>query len=272
MPGSNARAIDKARGLDADVLIFDLEDAVAPEAKAEARAQVVAAIGQGGFGAREVVIRVNGAQTEWHGGDIAAVVAARPDAMLLPKVRCAADITGVAADGVPLWAMIETSAAILAIGEIAAAKALTGLVMGTNDLALDMRAEAGAGREAFRFALSATVTAARAYGRLAIDGVFNAIGDDEGLAAECAQGRRFGFDGKSLIHPSQIDAANAAFAPSDDAIERARRVIAAFDAPENAGKGVLKVDGKMTERLHLDEARRTVAMVEAIDARRGDLG
>lgn len=268
MPGSNARAIEKARGLDADVLIFDLEDAVAPDAKAAARDHVVEAVRGGGFGRREIVVRVNAADTEWGADDLAAVAAAKPDAILLPKVKGAADLAAIDAGGVPLWAMVETSAAILAIGEIGAVDGLAAFVMGTNDLALEMRAETGEGREAFLFALSACVTAARAHGCAAIDGVFNDVADEDGLFAECAQGRRLGFDGKSLIHPAQLEAANTAFAPSAEAVERARKVIAAFDAPENAGKGVLKVDGRMTELLHLEEAQRTVAMIEAIADRR----
>lgn len=267
MPGANARALEKAQTLDADVLIFDLEDAVAPDAKEEARERVAAAVRDGGYGNREIVVRVNAAESEWGAADLAAIVAVRPDAILLPKVISAADIEGVTADGIPLWAMIEMPQAILDIGAIAGARGLAAFVMGTNDLAKEMLAEFTPDRAAFAYALSAAVTAARAHGLVAIDGVFNAIDDAEGLAAEAEQGRALGFDGKSLIHPSQIETANHVFAPSQSDIAEARAIVAAFAAPENAGKGVLRVDGKMAERLHLAQAERCVAIADAIAAR-----
>ncbi|NNC72908.1 MAG: CoA ester lyase [Sphingomonadaceae bacterium] len=267
MPGANARALEKAKSLPADVLIFDLEDAVAPEAKDEARERVADAVREGGYGTREIVVRINAADSEWGSADLAAIAPARPDAILLPKATRAADIENVAADGLPLWAMIEMPLAILNIAEIAAADGLAAFVMGTNDLAKEMRAVTTPRREAFAFALSAAVTAARANDLIVIDGVFNAIDDKNGLIAEARQGRMLGFDGKSLIHPAQINTANSVFAPSEDDIAQARAIVAAFAAPENAGKGVLRVDGKMAERLHLAEAERCVAIAEAIAAR-----
>ena len=264
IPGANARALEKAKSLDADVLVFDLEDAVAPDVKAEARSSVAAAVRAGGYGAREIVVRVNALDSEWGGLDLDAALAARPDAILLPKVTCAGDIACAAAGGLPVWAMIEMPLAILNIAEIAAAPGLAALVVGTNDLAKELRAVATPRREAFQTALALTVTAARAHGRAAIDGVFNALRDDPGFANECEQGRALGFDGKSLIHPSQIDIANRVFAPSADEIAEARAIVAAFDAPENAGKGVLRVGGKMAERLHLEEARNCLALADRL--------
>jgi citrate lyase subunit beta/citryl-CoA lyase len=276
-PGANAKALAKARELKADVLLFDLEDAVAPDAKAEARANVLAAVVEGGYGAREVVVRVNGLYTPWGANDIEAMGGARPNALLAPKVNSAEDIA--AADeamseaGLPktcaLWAMIETPLAILNIKEIAAASKrtrLSGFVMGVNDLAKDMRAKQTQARTAFYYALSAAVTAARAYGLTAIDGVYNDIQNTEGFIEACRQGLAFGFDGKTLIHPTQIEPCNAVFAPSAEEAEEARAIVAAFEAPENAGKGVLKINGKMAELLHLEQARRTLAIAEAIAA------
>ncbi|QLC24661.1 CoA ester lyase [Parasphingopyxis algicola] len=267
MPGANARALEKAKSLPADVLIFDLEDAVAPDAKAAARDQVAETIAAGGYGGRELVVRVNGADTEWNADDLAMVKAARPDGLLIPKISRAADIDGASEADLPIWAMIETPLAILNIAEIAAAPRLSAMVMGTNDLAKDMQARLRSGREAFATALSLTVMAARAHGKIVIDGVFNGIGDDAALAGECEQGRELGFDGKTLIHPDQLDAANRIFAPSRTALQDARAIIAAFAEPENAGKGVLEVDGAMVERLHLAEAERLVALAEAIAER-----
>ena len=265
MPGANPRALEKAKGLDADVLIFDLEDAVAPEAKAQAREQVAEAVQSGGYGSREVVVRINSLDSEWGEGDLAAVTGVEPDAVLIPKVNSASDI-GREHRGLPIWAMIETPQAILEIGAIAAADGLVAFVMGTNDLAKDMRAKPDAERAVFHHALSASVLAARAHGLVVIDGVFNDIGNDQGLAAECEQGRAFGFDGKTLIHPSQLETCNRIFAPSEDEIMAAQAVIDAFALPENTGKGVIKVDGKMTERLHLEQAEQCIAMSAAIAA------
>lgn len=275
MPGANTKAMEKAKTLAADVLLLDLEDSVAPEAKEQAREQVAAAVKAGGYGKREVIIRVNALSTPWGRDDIAAAGAARPDGMLAPKVDSGAEVraldeamtkAGFAADAT-LWVMIETPRAILNIGEIAAAAKGTRLscfVMGLNDLAKETRARASSGRAAFHAAMALTVTAARAEGLTAIDGVYNDIADAEGFRAECEQGLAFGFDGKTLIHPSQIETANAVFAPTQEEVSRARAVIAAFALPENAGKGVIKVDGRMTELLHLEEAKRVMAVAEAI--------
>jgi citrate lyase subunit beta/citryl-CoA lyase len=275
MPGANAKALEKAKALPADVLLLDLEDSVAPEAKEDARAQVVAAVRGGGYGKREVIVRVNALTTSWGRDDIAAVGAAEPDGVLAPKVESGAQVraldeamtqAGFKADAT-LWVMIETPRAILNLADIAAAAQATRLsafVMGTNDLAKEMRARPGADRAPFFAALALTVTAARTSGLTAIDGVYNDIANAEGFAAECQQGLVFGFDGKTLIHPSQVEPCNAVFAPSEEEVVRARAIIAAFAAPENAGKGVIKVDGKMTELLHLEEARRVVAVAEAI--------
>ena len=275
MPGANAKALEKAKTLAADVLLLDLEDSVAPEGKDEARAQVAAAAKEKGYGRREVIVRVNALSTPWGRDDIAAAGAAGPDGMLAPKVESAAQVreldsamtsAGFSADAT-LWIMIETPRAILDIAEIAAAARgtrLAAFVLGLNDLAKETRARAGVTRAPFYAALSLAVTAARAHGLVAIDGVYNDIADTAGFEAECRQGLDFGFDGKTLIHPSQIETANTVFAPSADEITRARAIIAAFALPENAGKGVIKVDGRMTERLHLEEARRVVAVAEAI--------
>jgi citrate lyase beta subunit len=264
MPGANARSLEKAKTLPADVLIFDLEDAVAPAAKVEARDRVAEVVKTGGYGAREIIVRVNGADTEWGADDLAMVKGVLPDGVLIPKISHAADIDHAADADLPIWAMIETPLAIFNIAEIAAAPKLSAMVMGTNDLAKDMQAKLRPGREAFVTALSMTVMAARAHGKIVIDGVFNAISDEAGLASECEQGREFGFDGKTLIHPDQLDASNRIFAPSRSALENAQAIIDAFAEPDNADKGVLDLDGAMVERLHLTEAERLVALAEAI--------
>lgn len=275
MPGANAKALEKAKTLPADVLLLDLEDSVAPEAKEAAREQVAAAVKAGGYGRREVIVRVNALATPWGREDIAAAGAAGPDGMLAPKVESAEQVkaldSAMTAAGFPasatLWIMIETPRAILNLAEIAAAASdtrLSAFVMGLNDLAKETRARASSGRAAFFAPLSLAVTAARAAGLTPIDGVYNDIADSAGFEAECRQGLEFGFDGKTLIHPSQIETCNAVFAPTEEEIARARAVIAAFALPENAGKGVIKVDGRMTELLHLEEAKRVVAVAEAI--------
>lgn len=277
MPGANERALEKARTLPADSLLLDLEDAVAPDAKLTAREAIVNAVKAGGYGYREIVVRMNGLGTEWGADDLKAAVACGAKAVLAPKVESAADIhaldKALTEAGAPadfgLWVMIEMPKAILHLEEIAQASEttrLTTFVMGTNDLAKEYRARMTPDRIAFQVALQLSVTAARAWGLTAIDGVFNDIKDEDGLVVECEQGRDLGFDGKTLIHPSQLETANRVFAPSHNDVEQAKAVIEAFAAPENAGKGVLKVNGKMTELLHLDEARRTVAMDEAIRA------
>ena len=267
LPASNPRAIAKARTLPCDVVILDLEDAVAPEAKADARAAAVAAVAEGGFGDRELVIRANAVGSEWHEADLAALAQTGVDAVLLPKVGDVADVanarTALGDDGPALWAMVESARGMLALPRLAEAAAglrLAALVAGTNDLALDLRCRPGADRAPLLPALGRIVEAARAAGIAALDGVLNAIDDPDRLAAECAQGRAWGFDGKTLIHPAQIDAANAAFSPSAEELEWARAVIAAFADPAADGRGAMRMDGAMVERLHLAEAERIVSI------------
>ena len=279
MPGANARALEKARTLDADCLLLDLEDAVAPDAKTQAREQVCTALEAGGYGAREIVVRVNGLDTEWGHDDLAALSKlatkkdSAPDAILAPKISTAADIDAVCAhlpDATALWIMIETPAAIFNLDVLAARVGDTPLacfVMGTNDLAKEMQAAPVPGRAPLQAALSLSVLAARRYGLCVLDGVFNDIADMAAFEAECRQGMEMGFDGKTLIHPSQLAPCNAIFAPDRDEIAHARDVVAAFDDPANAGQGVLKVNGKMTELLHLDIARQKLAIADAIAAR-----
>jgi citrate lyase subunit beta/citryl-CoA lyase len=278
MPGANARALEKAKTLPADGLILDLEDAVAPEAKETARDQVCAAVKAGGYGRREVIIRINGLDTPWGAADLKAAAAAEPDAILIPKPSNAADIvraadamTDAGASGkTKLWAMIETPPAILNLGEIAAtARAkhsrITCLVMGTNDLVKETRADLSASRRPALYWLSKAVTAARAYGLDVLDGVYNTFKDADGFRRECAHGRALGFDGKTLIHPDQIAASNEIFAPPADEVAWAQKIIAAFDQPENSGKGVITVDGRMVELMHAEMARRTAAIAKAIE-------
>jgi citrate lyase subunit beta / citryl-CoA lyase len=278
MPGTNAKALEKAKTLAADVLIFDLEDSVAPEAKEAAREQVAAAVKAGGYGKREVIVRVNALSTPWGADDIAAAGDVRPDGVLAPKVDSAAQVheldRAMSAAGfaheASLWIMIETPRAMFNLPEIVAAaegSRLQVLVMGLNDLAKETRMRASSGRAAFHWAMAETVTAARMASLAAIDGVYNDIADAAGFEAECRQGLEFGFDGKTLIHPSQIEMCNSVFAPTAEEVARARAVIEAFALPENAGKGVIKVDGRMTELLHLEEAKRVVAVCEAISER-----
>ncbi|HEX9323081.1 MAG TPA: CoA ester lyase [Xanthobacteraceae bacterium] len=277
MPGSNARAIEKARTLAADALILDLEDAVAPDAKPAARQQVCDAVRSGGFGRREIFVRINAPDTPWGADDLAAAVAAAPDAILVPKVSTPEGLVAIggrlAALGanpkIRIWAMMETPLAILNAKEIAAASRepstrLAGFVMGTNDLAKDTRAKIVPGRAPMLAWLMVCVAAARSYRLDIVDGVFNDIGDAQGFARECAEARDLGFDGKTLIHPSQIESCNAAFSPSPDEVESARKILAAFDQPENFDKGVVRIDGRMVERLHAEMARRTVAIADAI--------
>jgi citrate lyase subunit beta/citryl-CoA lyase len=280
MPGSNARALEKAKTLAADAIILDLEDSVAPDAKEAARDQVAAAVKAGGFGAREVFIRVNGVDTPWHADDLSVAAHAAPDAILVPKVASPDTLELIGRRLLDMgtdhrtrvWAMIETPLAIFNILAIAAAardseSRLSGFVMGTNDLAKDTRARLIPGRAPMLSWLSTCVAAARHYGIEILDGVYNDIGNAEGFAAECRQGVEFGFDGKTLIHPSQIEPCNRAFSPSADDVAQARKMIAAFDLPENRNKGVVSIDGRMVERLHADMARRTVAIAEAVGKR-----
>jgi citrate lyase subunit beta/citryl-CoA lyase len=270
LPAANARAIEKARTLPCDVVILDLEDSVAPDQKAEARDTAVAALGAGGFGGREVVLRANGLDTPWGADDLAAAARARPDAVLVPKISTPDDLAAVRAAvgaGLPVWAMIETCAAIFrleALGAASAAHGVTAWVMGSNDLAKEMRCALTVERQPLMVALTLSLMAARAHGLAILDGVFNEIADPEGFQRQVAQAAELGFDGKSLIHPSQVEPANRAFSPDPDAVAWARTVVAAFEAPEAAGKGVLKVEGRMVERLHFDQARRLIGVADAI--------
>ena len=277
MPGANARALEKARSLDADCLLLDLEDAVAPDTKAEARVQICEALREGGYGARELVVRINALDTAWGADDVAALTdlpeAVRPHAILAPKISTAEQIDALVArmpEDCALWIMVETPEAIFNIESLAAKAAdtpLAAFIMGTNVLAKEMRAALVKGRAPLMTALSLALLAARQYGLIILDGVFNDIADEEGFAAECRQGADMGFDGKTLIHPSQLAVCNGVFAPSEEEVAQARDVVAAFADPENAGKGVLKVNGKMTELLHRDMAARLLAIDAAIAAR-----
>ncbi len=280
MPGSNARALEKAKSLPADVVIFDLEDAVAPEAKEAARMQVMEAVAAGGYGSREIVVRINGLDTPWGAKDLAQAAAAAPNAILVPKVSSPHQLAEVARGleeapaKVGVWAMIETPLAILNLRDIAAAARdpatrLACFVMGTNDLVKETRAELDVNRTAALYWLSAAVTAARACGIEVLDGVYNAFKDADGLRRECLQGRQLGMDGKTLIHPDQIATANEVFSPSAEEVAFARKIIAAFAEPQNQGKGAITLDGRMVELLHAETARRTVAIAEAIAAREG---
>ncbi len=277
MPGSNARALEKARTLPADGVILDLEDSVVPDAKDAARKQVADAVKAGGFGAREVFIRVNAIDTPWHAEDFAAAAHAAPDAILVPKISTPEQVEMVGRrlldmhsdHKIRIWAMIETPLAIFNILSIAAEakdseSRLSGFVMGTNDLAKDTRARLVPGRAPMLPWLTTCVAAARVYGIDILDGVYNDIGNAEGFVAECAQGVDLGFDGKTLIHPGQIEPCNKAFSPSAAEVEQARKTIAVFDLPENRAKGVVSIDGRMVERLHAEMARRTVAIADAI--------
>ncbi|KMS59246.1 (3S)-malyl-CoA thiolesterase [Novosphingobium barchaimii LL02] len=275
LPASNAKAIAKARTLPCDVVILDLEDAVAPEAKAEARAAAVAAVAEGGFGHREVAIRANGIDTEWGAADLAAIVGSKADAVLVPKVDSPQDIAryelalSAAPASMQLWAMIETCASVFALEPIAAmahSSRLSLWIMGTNDLAKEMRAQLTPERTPFLPFLSMAVAAARAHGVAVLDGVCNEFRDLDIFSAEARQGLLFGFDGKSLIHPAQVDPCNTVFSPGEVDLAWAQTVIEAFTLPENQGKGAIRVDGKMTELLHLEQAKRLVSVAQRIAA------
>ncbi|MFY9839072.1 MAG: CoA ester lyase [Xanthobacteraceae bacterium] len=279
VPGSNTRALEKARELPADGLILDLEDGVVPETKTQARDAVVKALHQG-FGDREVVVRINGLDTRWWVDDIDAAASARPDAVLVPKVSSPRQLQDLAArlvdmgtdPHVRVWAMMETPLAMLNVGDVAAAALdsetrLAGFVMGTNDLAKDTRARLVPGRAPMVPWLMNCVAAARAYGLDILDGVYNDIDNADGFAEECRQARDLGFDGKTLIHPRQIEPCNQAFSPTAEEVEAARKIIAAFDLPENENKAVIQVDGRMVERLHAEMARRTVIIADVIAKR-----
>ena len=277
MPGSNVRALEKAKTLPVDGVIVDLEDSVAPEAKETARKQAADAVKAGGFGGREVFIRINGVDSPWHADDLSAAARAAPDVILVPKVSTPDTLELIGRRLLDMgtdrktrvWAMIETPLAIFNILSIAAEARdsetrLSGFVMGTNDLAKDTRARLVPGRAPMLPWLSTCVAAARVHGIDILDGVYNDIGNADGFINECRQGVDLGFDGKTLIHPSQIEPCNTAFSPSLAEVEWARKMIKAFDLPENKGKGVVSIDGRMVERLHADMARRTVAIAEAI--------
>lgn len=269
MPGSNARALEKARSLPVDVVILDLEDSVAPDAKTQARDTVLRAVAEGGFGPREVVVRINALDTPWGADDLAALSQTRADAVLVPKVSSRAAVAATR-DGLgdnssmAIWAMMETPKAILAAAEIAGARAevpqFAVMVMGTNDLAKDTRARLLPGRAAFQPWLATCIAAARSASLDIIDGVFNDLDDAAGFEAECQQGRDMGFDGKTLIHPRQIAPCNQVFSPSPDELAWAERIAHLFEQPENQGLGVVRVDGRMVERLHAEMAQRMLVM------------
>ena len=274
MPAANERAVEKAKTIPADAIIFDLEDAVAPEAKSDARNKAVDAVRSGEYGNRELTIRCNGLDTGWGAADVAAAGAAAPAAVVIPKVDSVDMVNDVAAllDGAHapaatmIWPMIETPAAIFAVRQIAAHPRVAVLVMGTNDLAKEMRSPIVAGRHPLVPHLATALLAAREAGKVIVDGVFNDVKDPEGFAAECVQGMEMGFDGKTLIHPSQVEPCNETWAPSPDEVNHARRVIAAFEEAVAEGKGVVTVDGRMIENLHVDNARRVLAVADAIAA------
>lgn len=272
MPAGNPRAIEKARGLACDVVILDLEDSVAPDAKPVAREVALAEMSRGGFSRREVVIRVNGLDTPWGEADLAAVASSPvlPDAVLAPKVSTPEHVGAYASrlpEGVDLWIMVETCASLFALDRLASAGApLAALVLGSNDLVKEMRCRVDADRTPLQPALSLTVAAGRAHGLVVLDGVWNGISDLAGLERQCRQGVDFGFDGKTLIHPDQIAAANQAFSPDPEEVDWARSVAAAFASAENRDKGVLRVEGRMVERLHLDQALRLLEVVAALES------
>jgi len=276
MPGANERALEKAKGLDADALILDLEDAVAPDAKPEARDRVCAAVGSGEYGHRELTIRVNGIGTEWHDDDLAAAAQAGPHGVVVPKVNSADEVRSLvdalekagAPDHTRLWAMVETPTAILHAEEIAAAhERLAVLVMGTNDLVNETFALHVPGRAPLLPSLTIALLAARAAGKVILDGVYNNVMNEEGFAAEARQGREMGFDGKTLIHPRQVGPTNSAFAPSESDVEHAGEVIEAYEQAQADGRGVVTVNGRMIEHLHVRDAQRILALHEAITAR-----
>ena len=280
MPGSNARALEKAKSLAVDVLLLDLEDAVAPDSKEMARDQVVDVVRQGGYGYREVVVRMNGLETPWGEADLAAIAKARPGAVLVPKVDCAEDVYAIgrrlndagADQELKIWAMMETPGAMVRAEEIAASsqeyngRRLSCFIMGTNDLAKETRARLVPGRAPMMPWLMHCLAAARAYDIDILDGVYNQFSDGEGFIAECEQGALMGMDGKTIIHPKQIDDCNRIFSPDAEEVAHCKEIIKAFDAPENQSKNVLTIHGKMVERLHADMARRVVAIADAIAA------
>ncbi|MCE0534937.1 CoA ester lyase [Kineosporia rhizophila] len=268
MPGANERALEKAKSIPADVLVLDLEDAVAPDAKAAARERVCALVADRAYGEREVVIRVNAPGTPWHADDLRAVAQAGPSAVLLPKVstpQTVLEVEQALSPGPEIWAMLETPAAVLAAAQIAAAsERLTVLVLGTNDLANELRAEPVPGRAPLLTALSLALLGARAAGKVILDGVYNDLKDAAGFEAECVQGRQLGFDGKTLIHPSQVEPCNRVFAPSAEQVAESREILAAWDEALAEGRGVATVRGRLVENLHVANAQRILAMAEAL--------
>jgi citrate lyase subunit beta/citryl-CoA lyase len=279
MPGSNTRALEKARILPADGIILDLEDSVAPEAKALARDQITQAIATGGFGKREILIRTNALDTPWWSDDVRMAAKARPDGILVPKVSSVADIAAIAAclreanadPAMRLWTMIETARAVLHAEELAATSRdveprLAGFVFGPNDISRETRIRMQPGRAIMLPMITHCILAARAYGLEILDGPYSDFSSVDGFSQECTQARDLGFDGKTLIHPGQIEACNAIFTPPADEVTRAREIIAAFERPENASRGAISLDGQMVERLHADMARRTIAIADSITA------
>jgi citrate lyase subunit beta/citryl-CoA lyase len=279
MPGSNARALEKARNLHADVLILDLEDSVAPDAKGLARDQIAAAIAAKGFGKREIWVRTNSTDTPWFADDVAMAGKAKPDGILVPKVSTVEDLktigdrlSSIGADAsIKVWAMIETARAVLDADKLAAASRdpktrLAGFVFGPNDIARETRIKMQPGRSAMIPMITHCILATRAHGLEILDGPYSDFSNVEGFAHECNQGRDLGFDGKTLIHPGQIEACNAIFTPPAEEVTEARKIIAAFERPENASKGAIQIDGRMVERLHAEMAKRTIAIADAIAA------
>jgi citrate lyase subunit beta/citryl-CoA lyase len=276
MPGANDKALEKAKTLPTDAIIFDTEDSVAPDMKTIAREKVAAAVASGEYGSRELTIRVNGLDTEWCTDDLRSAAKASPSGIVVPKINSAADVAKVesiiesagASDDTTIWAMLETPAAIERAVEIAtSSERLEVLIMGTNDLAKELRAGLVPGRAPLLWGLARCVNAARFADKVILDGVYNDVKDPDGFAAECEQGAEMGFDGKTLIHPTQVEPCNDAYAPSEAEIEYSRRVIEAFEAGIAEGKGVVTVDGRMIENLHVENARRALAIAEAIAAR-----
>lgn len=269
IPASKVRALDKARTLDCDAIIFDLEDAVTPDEKVTARATLAEELAKGGFGHRARIVRINGLDTEWGEDDAKAVASMECDAVLLPKVdgpKQLATLKTITGD-LPIWCMMETPRGVLNALSIADASGVGGFILGTNDLAKDIGCATGGDRSAMMTALQSCLMAARAAGIVCVDGVYNAFKDDDGLRVECEQGRALGMDGKTLIHPAQLEIANAVFAPTEDQIDLARRQMAAFDEARARGEGVAVVDGKIVENLHIETARQTLARADAIAKR-----
>jgi citrate lyase subunit beta/citryl-CoA lyase len=279
MPGSNARALEKGRNLPADGLILDLEDAVAPDAKATAREMIAQAIAAKGFGGREVLIRINALDSPWWIDDISMAGKARPDGILVPKISSVEDLSAIAdrlgdigADmSIKVWAMIETSRAVLHAEELAAASRdsemrLAGFVFGPNDISRETRIRMQPGRAAMLAMITHCILATRLHGLEILDGPYSDFSNFDGFAQECAQARDLGFDGKTLIHPGQVEACNAIFTPPEEEVAQARNIIAAFERPENAARGAIQLDGRMVERLHADMAKRTIAIADAIAA------